>query len=212
MKCSQVIPDVERALQHGGRPDAVVVHVEGNDLVYHGQKDLSAALITELTAISYLLHPADILWLEITARWRWRALRSGGLGKVQTEIEHIHVKKFAGRIHGVWGSCSQSGNHSLFALKHKSLNDACPNRGTYWANMLVLGRAGSQSRPVGARLQHHTWADASRRWVKKPAKMVHPDWRMTFELANSGTPGMGKSGVHRSPPHKSQQYLERLNT
>ncbi|KAJ1145466.1 hypothetical protein NDU88_011752 [Pleurodeles waltl] len=52
--------DMERDLQHGGELDSVVVQLEGNDLVDLGRKDLFAALITGLTAISHLLRPADI--------------------------------------------------------------------------------------------------------------------------------------------------------
>ncbi|KAJ1087363.1 hypothetical protein NDU88_000539 [Pleurodeles waltl] len=93
MRCAQLIPNIERALQRRGRPEAVVVHLGGNDLVDLGQKDLLTALVMGLTAVSRLQHPADIVQSEIIATpfWKGRLRDQWAMGRSR-QTKHNHVK------------------------------------------------------------------------------------------------------------------------
>ena len=76
MKWAQLLPRLQGLLQHCQAPDAMIIHLGGNDLTSTPLKTLIITIKDDLTKVKQLMPALRLIWSDITARIRYRHARS----------------------------------------------------------------------------------------------------------------------------------------
>lgn len=93
MHWGQLLPVAREALAQGGRPDAIVLHLGGNDLAALGRRALLESMQSSLPILARLTRPAEIIFSEIIARRAWRGEEKPGAIEKSRQKLNIMMNK-----------------------------------------------------------------------------------------------------------------------